>query len=155
MIRHAMESDVADMLVLARQMHSESTYKTVPFSPSRTEYTILNAIKSSDQAALIAVEEGRIVAFLGAYGVMYSFSTAIATYDFALFVDKAYRSLNIVVPLIKQYEEWAKSIGAVDIFLGNTAFPLDDRVYRLFEKMGFKYAGRVHRMHVHVDVNRE
>lgn len=149
MMRRAMEKDIPAMLVLAKHMHAESSYNYVPFSPSRTEYTIREAIKStSSRIVLVAEVENEVVAFFGAHAEMYTFSTAVATYDFALYVDKKHRSLGIVVPIIKEYVRWATELKATDIFLGNTASPLEDRVYRLFEKMGFKYAGKIHRMHV-------
>lgn len=150
LVRAVQARDEAAVIDLGRMMHQESEYKHMRYSPSRVAHVI------SDCVAMPTVWFGRVlvnkddrpVGFMCAYTTMGFFSTDLVAHDCALYITQPYRKLDNAVKMIAAYREWAQSVHASLAFLDATAV-LDARIGMLFHKLGFKYAGTVHRWSKH------
>lgn len=123
-------------------MHRHSTFRGMEYDARTAATLTLDLMNSPSGLVLVATDEdGRGVGMLLAMVTNSFFGSDRVASDLALFVHPDARGKQAAVGMIERYVEWAKSLGARRINLGNSA-GMDDEVYvRLTEGCGFVRAG--------------
>jgi GNAT superfamily N-acetyltransferase len=78
--------------------------------------------------------------FIGSIGTHY-FGNSTHSSDKAIYVRPENRNGSIGLKLVKHYVELAKKIGVDDIRIGNTSGVEIKKVWKLYERIGFKLIG--------------
>ena len=143
MIRDARIQDVPTIIQLAAEMHAESSYATLPYSPSRVKELAASLIHAP-LGILVVAEDGHGVfgMMAGQVGGHFFCDVPVAT-EYALYVKPEKRGGLAGPKLLAQFVAEARKRGASRIVLGDTA-NISDKASRLYEKAGFKQFGRLY-----------
>lgn len=141
--------DIEDVIVLAYKMHEENA-SHLDFDPSciRRYYEAIRYDTTRDTYnCFIAIVENKVVGFLVCVATEYFFSRQICARQELWYVDPSYRSARVALALMKEFEEWARLRGAVEIITG--VMIVDDlqraeRIGKLLEKIGYPTVGTYH-----------
>ncbi len=139
-IRSAIESDIPDILKMAKTMHSESRFRNFDFNEEKLSSVAISMI-NSEFGILLVAEDKKI--FGGIMGIVaeHYFGHDKTASDLGLFVNPDKRNSKAVIGLIKTYISKAKEMGAVDIMISNTTGYEYKSVGRLYEHIGFTQIG--------------
>ena len=89
---------------------------------------------------LATIGGGVVGCMLGLVSEVYC-TREIHAYELVLYVDPSHRKTNVSVTLLSGFEQWAKSKGATQVWLG-CAFGADnDKTKRFYEKAGYQLTG--------------
>lgn len=147
-IKLATEADLGTMLGLARQMHGESNYATLPFDDQVTTETLRAAVRSRLSGVWLAVDKEHTMGFISGQVTRAMFSQEVVAQDKVLFVRPEYRGRGVMVELVKAYCLWAAELGARRITISSSAGSEDEPFVRKLSARGFNRAGSVMYMEV-------
>ena len=144
-IRHATEADIAELVRLGFDMHSESNFRDMTYDPELARDHAQKFVDSDNRCFLLAVDSQRTIGFIsGQIGRAMFGPEPIASEDL-FYVTPADRGAKngVTVSLLRAFCEWAADMGAVRISLANVAGANDKAFRRLLGTYGFKPAGSV------------
>ena len=124
--RDAGPKDIDDILQLAREMHAETSFKT---------------LTSPYYFFCLAEQEGKVVGFIVGYLSQPLFSEDLVVYDHAWYVGKSVRNTFIGVRLLKNLVRWSKIQNARALFVTTGSKVNEARVGKLVESQGFTQLG--------------
>lgn len=145
------KEEVDDVVVMARIFHAENA-PHLDFSPDcihRYADAIRYDFDRTSYNAFIAYNDSQEpVGFLVAKAGPYFFSDQIAAYQELWYVIPGLRGTRVAFELIKMFEEWARLLGAVEIFTGQIIpDPVKGKkVSRVLTKLGYPRVGSYHKM---------
>jgi GNAT superfamily N-acetyltransferase len=118
-----------------------------PYSASKVVASCLTIIHDLDRSkynAWIALVDGKPAGGLSAAISEYMYSYEVYASDHLFFVLPEYRKTRVLFRLIREYEEWARLNGAVEILL-TVLRPGDEMeaVLAQFPRIGYQHAGAV------------
>lgn len=129
------------VIELGRELHKESKYRDTPFDEERC-WKILDMVQVSPKKMFLSYDP-EFRGFIIMQASAHYFSGDIWTADLAFYVKPEHRGNKEVAPvLIKEAEEWSRSIGAQEMTIfHNTG--IDDGSERFFNRNGFETAGYI------------
>jgi GNAT superfamily N-acetyltransferase len=97
------------------------------------------------ESCLGLVEEvnGKLVGMFNAYLTKMIFNDSVIACDSILFVEKKHRGSSVAVKFLKAYEDWAKRVKAVTVFMGVSTGIHEKRTVQLYKRLGYKPSGIV------------
>jgi GNAT superfamily N-acetyltransferase len=136
-IQKLTDSFLAEFYDLAEKMIAESE-----FSYAKLDIpTLYNLIKLPNVVYFLAIENNKIIGFIGACAHTYFFSARKRISDLGFYVDPKYRGSRAALKLIKELEAWAKSLEIEDIHLGQTTATEIEKTRNFYERIGYKTVG--------------
>lgn len=136
-------SDIPTLVQMGAQMHQESSFRGMEYSPLETEHFLEAMLELPAYNPIIAVTEDGIVGFLLASVVKSYFGPNLTAQEFALYVAPEHRKTGAAKALLREYEAWAKSQGALRITVGNSAGTEDSAFVKLMESEGYSPMGSI------------
>jgi hypothetical protein len=144
-VRRAEDAELAAIVELARRLHAESVYKSLPFDARKVGVLVAFCARDTSCFGRVAEIGGEVSGFLGGKLTTYPFCNEVFAYDLGFYVAKERRaSLGAVAPL-HAFRAWAEEKGAREIALAVSSGIEPERVGRLYERMGLTCVGGIYR----------
>jgi GNAT superfamily N-acetyltransferase len=130
-IRIADENDIPDLSYLMGELGYPTSEKSM-----RSRF--IKITSAAGNQTFVAEKSGRVIGMAGiSTGYLYERDGIYARIT-AFVVDSAFRNCGIGKKLIKEVEEWARSIGAAGIVLNSGKRPEREAAHQFYRKMGFE-----------------
>jgi len=144
-IRDFTLDDAPQMIELGRLMHGESTYAGADYSPEKLMQMAKEWLQYPEwRFARVAVDDsGVIYAMYVGQISQYYFGQDLVASDTLFFVRPDRRGSFAAAKLVKEFEEWAFSRGALDIRPASSSGVEIERVRHLYEALGYNLVGYV------------
>lgn len=132
-------ADFDSVLPLFREMHFESKYAHQVLE----EFVLRNALRrfGDDLTGFLAMDGASPVGFCCAALQGFVFRRGSVAVDLGIFVKKTHRHTRAFLLLMRSFETWARSKGAVAMICGITAPHDVDMAKRAYKKLGFVEIG--------------
>jgi GNAT superfamily N-acetyltransferase len=143
--RRALQGDLPALLALSKEMHAETSFRTLSFSDAKTATEILSAILNPNMLFVVAEDRGQILGMIAAYLDRPYFSEDLVVYDHVWFVGKESRGSMVGPRLLKYVAEWARLCGAKSVFVTLGSDVSQERVGKLVERLGYSRLGGYYR----------
>lgn len=145
-VRRATLSDLATLVEMGRAMQQESPrYARFDFDDGKVQQLIATLIDlDGPGCALVATVDETIVGMLGGILVEHFFGRDTYAADLVVYVYPAHRGGTTVVRLVKAFEDWARSKGALECCVGVSTEIASTRVSALYRALGYRMAGYSH-----------
>lgn len=148
MLRQMTDADVAGATLLIEEFLSQSpTYRTLDFSAGKTFRQAQELLADEDAFCWVDDCDGQIVGVLAGAIRELPFTMDLVAQDYAFYFAAGHRGQSAII-LIRKFRDWAIAKGARLIMTGITAGLQNDRVTRLYQRLGFRLAGNVMIMEV-------
>ena len=85
--------------------------------------------------------EGQLIAFMAGRVSETFLNNEINAYEMGVFVLPEYRGTRHSVRLIRHFEEWARSRGAANVWLGQSVGQRKNETLHFFERLGYECQG--------------
>lgn len=142
-VRRARPEDFPVLVELGRAMQQESPrYRGLSFVDERCLKLLGFLCTSPHGVVLVAENDGQIVGMIVGFASQHFFSEDWTAGELVVYVTPEYRGGSCAVKLIRQYEEWAMSLGVKDISLGISTEIDTDRTADFYGRMGYLPSGR-------------
>jgi len=141
-LRRLVPDDHPDVLRLAADFHNASAYRRHPLALAKVDELFAKALHDPGYFCIGLADSvtGRLEGYLMGAVHEHYFSYAKTVTDVGFYVSPAYRSMRAVRLMLAAFEDWARSTGAQDWTLGISSGIDDDRVLRLYERLGYDRA---------------
>jgi GNAT superfamily N-acetyltransferase len=137
MIRNATYDDIPKLVEMGLKLNQESNYAHVTYAPDRVAATCKLMI---DQGFLIVSEkDGEVVGVMMGDVQTSWYSNERMGFDLTLYIEPQHRSGLMAARMIKQFEEWCKSMGATQIRPGVSTGSA--AASKLYKAMGYVVTG--------------
>lgn len=148
MLRQLTTDDMPQLLELAREMHKSGVYSAYPIDEDRIAY-ILTAIIEEPSALTVGYEvDGTLAGAFAGEVIQDLWVDVMVAVDHAFYVREKYRGSRAGIVLLKEYERWAKDMGA-DVLRPVVYAGVDnDAVSSILSRMGYETAGAIHKKEV-------
>lgn len=143
--RGAVPSDIADLVRLAKEMHSSTSFKDISFNEVKTAIEIATFMSGRQNFICVAEKDGHLVGFVAVYLSTPFFSDDPVVYDHVWFVSEEVRGGFTGPRLLKYVSQWAKIQGAKACFLTLGSDVSSDRVGKMAEHLGYRRLGGFYR----------
>ena len=144
-----LEKDVPEVIELGARMHQESRYNRWEYDKN---YCAEMAKRVLSEKGLffsdIAREEGKLVGMMFGFLNRIPFCNASAAIDLIVYVIPEKRNGRLAMKLIKDYERWARIVGAEEIQLGVSSGTNPDKVAKFYNRLGYTSYGHFLRKEV-------
>jgi GNAT superfamily N-acetyltransferase len=147
-IRAARETDIPELIKMAKVMHQESNFASLPFDEQVTTQSFRGSVRAYSGGVWLAVDNEHTIGFMAGQISRAMFSQEAVAQDQALYVHPSHRGKGVADRLLKQFCLWAAERGARRITVCNSAGAEDERFVRKLNHYGFKRAGSVMFMEV-------
>lgn len=142
MIRNATAADMSELARLCLLMHEESGFSNVTVNASKITDFLVYAISNPDRFKVtIAEDDSGVYGMHIGYAQDYWFSDDIAGYDVLLYISPNKRGGMSGIRMIKSFENWAFSKGAVEVRPGCTTGISPEMTKELHERLGYETVG--------------
>jgi RimJ/RimL family protein N-acetyltransferase len=125
---------------LAADFHRESAYASHPLALAKVDELIVRAHTDSDRFCVVVADAvtDRMQGYLMAICHEHYFSYTKTVTDIGFYITEAYRSPAIARDMVRALERWAFHVKqASDISLGVSSGIADERIVRLYERLGY------------------
>lgn len=146
MIRAATAADTPVLIEMGRALHDESKrYSERGFAPEKLEALARSlfgtATTEGEGGAFVAEKDGKVIGMLIGFVREQWFSYDKLASDYTFYVRPEHRGSMAAVRLIKAFEAWAISKGAVDILPGVSTMIASERARDLYLALGYEHYG--------------
>lgn len=144
--------DVMRVVHLAKRMHDESIYgqapteeQAAPFDEDVLGQTLWGLVSNPDDGVVVMAQgfDGELKGFKFGCAHQFYFSKARVAQEMALYVAPEYRGGFTCAALIKEFERWAKEVGAVEVVIGVAANIDNDLTTKVYERLGYAPRGPI------------
>lgn len=137
--------DVPAIVALGAVMHAESPrFSRFPYSPEKVADVVATMLCNPKNVVIVADHSDQgIVGMFGGFIAEHYFSTAKYASDVAMFIHPDHRGGSVVVRVLKTFEEWAISQGAIEIAPGISTEVQADRTLQLYSRLGYRLSGHL------------
>jgi GNAT superfamily N-acetyltransferase len=139
------KEDLEKLVVLAREIHSETRYSSIPFNEDSFTNLIGLTQQFPDQLFFTYHKdsEGSIISFfLGQLSPEY-FSGNFVASDLGMFVKKELRGSTHFYRMLQEFQEWAKLHGAKKIILYHSTGIEPEKALEMFPRLGYTHYGYI------------
>lgn len=141
-IRDIEKSDVKLVVDLIYRLHAESSFSEALFDKAHCTVNVEQWINHDAYYAQGAFDSNKnIFAVYAGYITQYYFSKDLVAHDFLMYVEPERRGGYTIVRLVKNFESWAKSMGAKEIRPGTSTGIKSEMSKKLYEALGYKFTG--------------
>ena len=137
--------DLPEIIRLAKEMHSETSFSTLTFDEDKARGEILFCLQNPQNFVCAAEKDGRLVGIIAVYLSSPFFSNDRVVYDHLWYVSKEARGTIVGSRLLEFASGWAKYQDAKAIFLTLGSDIGSDRVGKLAELHGYRQLGGYYR----------
>ncbi|MAK37096.1 MAG: GNAT family N-acetyltransferase [Flavobacteriaceae bacterium] len=141
-IRVGDRDDIPSMIKLGKQLHEESP-RFMGMDYSEDKLFDLGKVVAEQGGLFIAEHEGKIVGMLVGLVSEHFFGHDLMASDLTFYIDKEHRGGTLGVRLMRQFEAWAKCMGARVISLGISTEIDAKRTGELYLRMGYRVTGEM------------
>lgn len=128
-------SDTQKLVDLATRMTADTVFS------APTPEKVMRLISRPSGYHECAVLDGEIVGFMCGYIGETFLNNQTNAYEQGLFVAPEHRGGTVAVRLVKNFEAWAKSRGAANIWLGQSVGQNMASTLKFFERLGYSCQG--------------
>lgn len=148
-VRELTRADVEDLIILSRMFHAENA-PHLDFDAQKIRDRAEQLFADLDRDNLnvfMAYKDGEPVGFILGWVNTYLFSYQVIAHQELWYVIPAFRGTRIAFRLIKEFEEWARLRGAVEIFTGVASHDAEKNknVSHVLTRMGYPRVGYYHK----------
>jgi L-amino acid N-acyltransferase YncA len=143
-LRLATVDDLAEICVLGRKMHEESSFASMDFDNEVVKETLSNLMHKNQFVVVAEGTNGEIVGGMAGAVTQSWFGNDAVANDLCIFIDKKHRGGILAARLIRLFVQWAKLAGAKQIRPGVVSGC--QTAERLYERLGFKRTGATYCM---------
>ena len=141
-IRDLEKSDVAQVVKLIKQVVEESSFSQVLFDYDHCAVNVEQWINHDVYSVQGAFDSNKdIFAVYAGYIAQYYFSKDLVAHDCLMYVKPERRGGYTIVRLVKNFESWAKSMGAKEIRPSTSTGIKSEMSKKLYEVLGYKSTG--------------
>lgn len=142
MIRDATHDDVSALVRLGAMMAAESPrYSRFTYAPEKLE-RLFNALIDSDDGFLMLAEvKNQIVGVMAGLIADHWMAVERTASEFGVYVNPKHRGGTSAARMIKQFTEWARDRGAVEICLGISTDVQVEQTARFYHLLGLRQFG--------------
>ena len=145
-IREATSEDFEELEKLGREMHEESSYSSLAFSPERLRQVFSLYLRDPNKIVLLGVVNGETCGLYAGYLTPYYFSNDLVANDIAWFVTKKRRGSSLGLRLLSAFESWALDRGASEVRIGYSTDINPSAFDSLMRKRGYSRVGGNYRL---------
>ena len=139
-VRTAKYDDITAMVIFARRQHEKSSFKDLGFNPVLFRKSLREIIKSGNGDILLAVNKSRIRGMLMAWHEQLTWNKRATATDLHFVAEQGGDML------LRAFRDWAIERNCCDIGMGTFNGKDEDRIEKLFNRLGFKTVGKTYRM---------
>jgi ribosomal protein S18 acetylase RimI-like enzyme len=143
--REATSEDLPRIVALAKEMHAETSFRTLSFNEAKAATETLSSILNPGMLVVVAEDRGKIVGIIAVYLDRPYFSDDLVVYDHIWYVSPEARGSLVGPRLLKIASEWARQCGAKAVFVTLGSDVSQDRVGKLVERLGYSRLGGYYR----------
>lgn len=134
-IRKAELTDIAELKVLTDRMLAHTGLGVA------TIEKIQALVTSPKSLVLLAFDEEKLIGYT--CGILHEsvFNDRLRVSDIGVYVDRNYRAGSLAKRLIDQLEQWSKTQGAEELWLGQTTGDNPDQVVKYYNRLGYTTKG--------------
>jgi GNAT superfamily N-acetyltransferase len=134
-IRKALLTDVAELKVLTDRMLAHTGLGVA------TTEKIKALVTSPKSLVLLAFDDNKLIGYT--CGILHEsvFNDRLRVSDIGVYVDRNYRAGSLAKRLIDQLEQWSKTQGAEELWLGQTTGDNPDQVVKYYNRLGYTTKG--------------
>jgi hypothetical protein len=134
--------DVDRMVELGARMHSESGYRTRPYIPAKLRSYGIQFLHNPSAGVLILAEDNfKVCGMMAGWALRSFFNEDICVRDMILYMLPEKRKGTTALRMVRQFEDWAKCVGAREINVGITANIDDAKATKFYNTMGYRQRG--------------
>jgi hypothetical protein len=138
-------ADLPEIVRLAKEMHSETAFRTFSFDEIKSAAEIMSCMINPTNFVCVAEDRGRLVGLVSVYLTTPYFSNDKVVYDHIWYVSKEARGSLVGTRLLKFVNQWATLQDAKAVFLTLGSDVKADRVGKLAELHGYHLLGGFYR----------
>lgn len=139
-VRAANHADITQAVLFAKTQHAKSAYCGYAFNPSQLRKSLTAIIRSGNGDVLLAVNsKGQIRGMLLAWHEELTWSKHKVATDIHFVAEQGGDML------LRAFKQWAKERGCIEIDLGTFNGGDEDRIERLYNRIGFETVGQTYR----------
>ena len=146
-VRTANYIDVTNVIIFAKSQHDKSMFNHIPFNAAAFRKSLRMLIKGGNGDALIAVSrEGKIRGLLMAWHEELTWTHRRIATDIHFVAEQGGDML------LRAFKKWAQERGCTEVCMGTFRRKDEDRIEKLYNRIGFETVGRTYRMelnHIH------
>lgn len=143
--RRALPQDLGQLMGLAREMHAETSFRTLSFDAPKAATEVMDCVLNPNMFVCVAEKDDRILGMIAAYLAKPFFSDDLVVYDHIWYVGKEGRNGLVGPRLLKHVAEWARLAGAKAVFVTLGSDIKQERVGKLVERLGYRQLGGYYR----------
>jgi GNAT superfamily N-acetyltransferase len=140
------DEDARALVALGAEMHAESSYSDLEFSPKRVLETFNWYLGDENKTAILARKGETPVGLYAGYISKYYFSDDTVANDIAWFVTKPLRGTRVGLRLLDKFEDWALSKGVKEVRIGYSTDINPKAFGSLMAKRGYQVVGANYRL---------
>lgn len=88
-----------------------------------------------------AFDESKLIGFISGIYHEYFFSSKKKVSDLGFYILPGHRGSRASLRLLKELEDWSKSFGVEDLYLGQTTAVNVEKTQKFYERLGYKTVG--------------
>lgn len=135
-------ADVAHMIELGAEMHAESMYASRPYLPAKlAAYGKQFLMEPKAGVGILAEEDGKCHGIMAGWALRNFYNDDICARDMILYVRKSKRGGTTGMRMVREFERWAKEVGAKEITIGISAAIDNDKATRFYQALGYSPRG--------------
>lgn len=151
-IREPKWADIPALLVLGKRLHAESWYSHIEYSEDRVAVFFGDQILKRDGyfCRLATLEENIIGAIAGSK-TKHWFSNEYGAFDNFLYVIPEKRGSTLAYRLWKEFRDWSKSVGVVELTHGVGTAIASPKADKFFRGAGMTHVGGIYKLNLRSD----
>lgn len=135
-------ADVDNMISLGAEMHRESMYADRPYMPAKlASYGRQFLSEPTKGVGILAEEDGVCHGIMAGWALQNFYNDELCARDMILYVRKEKRGGTTAMRMVKEFERWAKEVGAKEITIGISAAIDNDKATRFYNALGYSHRG--------------
>lgn len=133
--------DIEEIVDLGDDLHNEGALSDLAYCKDTTWDFIASVISMKDTFHVCACVDHRIVGFMAGRIDQYPFGRGSIARDYVIYVIPEMRGTMIFAKMIQRYKEWAESMKADKVMLGQSSGIQVAETFSLYERLGFQCVG--------------
>jgi GNAT superfamily N-acetyltransferase len=145
MIRPATLADVMRIVDIGESLHSESTYRGIPYSRDKV-MGLMRSLIQGGGVVFVAEKGGEVVGGIAGGVTSHWFSDELTGFEYSFFVLPEHRHGLVAMKLLLAMKAWCTAKGAKTLRIGITTGINVEGTARFYRHMGFRDAGNLFEM---------
>lgn len=137
MIRKATLEDVPHIVRMGERLHHESSFSSISYCGERVAQ--IASVLISNGFAVVVEKDGEVIGGMMGDVVVPWYSTERMGIDYSLYIEPEHRNGMLAVKLVKMFEEWCLTMGAVQIRPGVSTGHMS--AGKLYRALGYEQVG--------------